>query len=201
MTAVVALLITLVALQAFVKGVRGSGSRGGGRIGGRGRSGGALGGRGRSGSNGGGVGALRGPGRWSGRWFYDSAPPVGSKQSLMGPVGGPLPWRPLVGLAILGVFLNQLVFLKGLALTSPVVAGALQPSIPIFTFILAVALGSESLNLRRRDGVFKLAGVLLCVLGALITSTYQGEAGHDRYCLPLLPPHSRPSFVETNRIT
>ena len=94
---------------------------------------------------------------------------------MMGPVGGPLPWRSLVALAISGVFLNQLVFLKGLALTSPVVAGALQPSIPIFTFILAVALGSESLNLRRRDGVLKLTGVLLCVLGAFITSTYQGE--------------------------
>ena len=54
-------------------------------------------------------------------------------------------------------------------------AGALQPSIPIFTFVLALALGDEKLNLRKRDGVLKLAGVLLCVLGAFVTSAYQGK--------------------------
>jgi drug/metabolite transporter (DMT)-like permease len=89
--------------------------------------------------------------------------------------GSTLPWGPLLVLAICGVFLNQLAFLKGLALTSPVVAGSLQPSIPIFTFVIAVALGDERLNLRKRDGVVKLVGVLLCVLGAFVTSTYQGD--------------------------
>lgn len=86
-----------------------------------------------------------------------------------------LPWRSLLVLAISGVFLNQLAFLKGLALTSPVVAGALQPSIPIFTFMMAVTLKAEKLDLRKKDGMLKLVGVVLCALGAFVTSMYQGD--------------------------
>ena len=36
-----------------------------------------------------------------------------------------MPWGPLLVLAVCGVFLNQLAFLKGLALTSPVAGGPL----------------------------------------------------------------------------
>ena len=88
---------------------------------------------------------------------------------------GSTPWRALFVLSITGIFINQLLFLKGLSLTSPVVAGALQPRIPVFTFLLAVTLGTESVSPRRKDGALKLLGVLLCVIGAMITSTWQGD--------------------------
>jgi hypothetical protein len=50
-----------------------------------------------------------------------------------------------------------------------VAAAALQPSVPVFTFVLALVLGTERLALRRRDGWVTLAGVAICVGGALVT--------------------------------
>ena len=86
----------------------------------------------------------------------------------------PVPRRPLVALALVGVFLNQLLFLKGLALVGVVVAGALQLCIPVFTWILAAALGAESVSLAAREGRLKLLGATLCVLGAALAIFHDG---------------------------
>jgi drug/metabolite transporter (DMT)-like permease len=86
----------------------------------------------------------------------------------------PVPRRPLVALALVGVFLNQLLFLKGLALSGVVVAGALQLCIPMFTWILAAALGVESVSFAAREGRLKLLGATLCVLGAALATFHDG---------------------------
>ena len=86
----------------------------------------------------------------------------------------PVPRRPLVALALVGVFLNQLLFLKGLALVGVVVAGALQLCIPVFTWILAAAIGAESVSLAAREGRLKLLGATLCVLGAALATFHDG---------------------------
>ena len=66
-----------------------------------------------------------------------------------------------VGLALLGVALNQVLFLLGVARTTAVHANILITIIPVFTLAVALALGRE-----RVSGA-KLGGIVLAGAGAL----------------------------------
>ncbi|KAG0584772.1 hypothetical protein KC19_3G233100 [Ceratodon purpureus] len=79
-------------------------------------------------------------------------------------------------LALTGVVGSQQLFLAGLQLTSPLMAAVSQNMIPVFTFLLAAALGLEEVNLRRREGVAKVIGTAVCICGAVIMSVYKGIA-------------------------
>jgi drug/metabolite transporter (DMT)-like permease len=63
--------------------------------------------------------------------------------------------------ALLGVVLNQFLFVKGLSLTTVINATLLGTTIPIFTLLVSIALGYDRLSFRKTLGIsFAAAGVI-----------------------------------------
>ncbi|HEX9460373.1 MAG TPA: DMT family transporter, partial [Thermoanaerobaculia bacterium] len=79
-------------------------------------------------------------------------------------------WR-LAGFAILGVVINQSLFLAGLALTSAHAAAILITAVPIFALCAALVLGRE------RATAVKIGGIVLAAAGALTLVGGEGFAG------------------------
>ena len=79
-------------------------------------------------------------------------------------------WR-LTGFAILGVVINQSLFLAGLALTSAHAAAILITAVPIFALCAALVLGRE------RPTAIKIGGIVLAAAGALTLVGGEGFAG------------------------
>lgn len=67
----------------------------------------------------------------------------------------------LVMCSLLGVVLNQLLFVKGLSLSTVINVTLLGTTIPVFTLLVSILLGHDKLSLRR------CLGVLLAASGAI----------------------------------
>lgn len=70
-------------------------------------------------------------------------------------------WPGIARLALFGVIVNMGLFALGLQRTHPVNATLLITTIPVFTYIVAVAMGKETLGPRR------LFGILMALSGAV----------------------------------
>lgn len=74
-------------------------------------------------------------------------------------------WLLLVASSLLGVVLNQWLFVKGLSLTTVINATLLGTTIPIFTLLVSIALRTDRASLRRAFGILLSAGGVVYLIG------------------------------------
>jgi len=74
-------------------------------------------------------------------------------------------WPLLIASSLLGVALNQLLFVKGLSLTSVINATVLGTLIPVFTLLVSIALRIDRASFRRLMGIFLAAAGILYLIG------------------------------------
>src|SRR5258708_23797600 len=86
-------------------------------------------------------------------------------------------WLLLIASSLLGLVFNQLLFTKGLSLTTAINATLLSTAIPVFTLLVGVILGTDRGTLRRVLGIALAAAGVLYLIGpgraqfSLITRT------------------------------
>jgi drug/metabolite transporter (DMT)-like permease len=74
-------------------------------------------------------------------------------------------WPVLIVSSMLGLVLNQLLFTKGLSLTTAINATLLSTTIPVFTLLVGVVLGTDRATLRRLLGIALAAAGVLYLIG------------------------------------
>jgi drug/metabolite transporter (DMT)-like permease len=86
-------------------------------------------------------------------------------------------WR-LIGFSILGVVINQSLFLAGLALTTAHAAAILITTIPIFALAAAIVLGREIPTASKVGGIaLSAAGAIVLVGGEGLSGTWKSLLG------------------------
>jgi drug/metabolite transporter (DMT)-like permease len=74
-------------------------------------------------------------------------------------------WPLLIASSLLGLVLNQLLFTKGLSLTTAINATLLSTTIPVFTLVVGVVLGTDRATLRRLVGIALAGAGVLYLIG------------------------------------
>ncbi|XP_021760388.1 WAT1-related protein At3g30340-like [Chenopodium quinoa] len=96
--------------------------------------------------------------------------------------------------ALIGATLTQYLFLLGIQCTSAAFATAFVNMTPVFTFLLAILLGQESVNFKSTGKIAKVLGSLICIGGVLLLILYRG--------IPLnKATYSRTSLYNANNLS
>ena len=82
---------------------------------------------------------------------------------------------PVLGCALLGVAVNQELFVHGLARSTATNASLLNATIPVWTIVVAIVLRREPLRLRRLFGVAVAFAGVIALVGVDRMSTAQGH--------------------------
>lgn len=77
-------------------------------------------------------------------------------------------------LGLIGICLLQICAYTGINYSSPTLAAAIGNLIPVFTFIFAVILGLEKLNIRNSSSQAKCLGTIIAISGAMVATLYKG---------------------------
>lgn len=77
-------------------------------------------------------------------------------------------------LGLIGICLLQICAYTGINYSSPTLAAAIGNLIPVFTFILAVILRMEKLDLRSSSSLAKCLGTVIAISGAMVATLYTG---------------------------
>lgn len=80
--------------------------------------------------------------------------------------------------AFVGYSLPMAMYYYGLHDTSASYGVIFSSLTPLFTVVLSIFLGMESLRLKSNEGSAKVVGALLCFGGALLISLYNGKELH-----------------------
>ncbi len=73
----------------------------------------------------------------------------------------------LVLCSLLGIALNQLLFIKGLSLTTVINATVIGTTIPVFTLAVSIVLGYDRVSLRRIVGILLAAGGVVYLINPI----------------------------------
>lgn len=74
-------------------------------------------------------------------------------------------WALLVASSLLGVVLNQWLFVKGLSLTTAVNATLLGTTIPVFTLLVSILLGNDRASVRQVIGILLAGAGVVYLIG------------------------------------
>ncbi|CAN8229938.1 unnamed protein product [Cochlearia groenlandica] len=76
--------------------------------------------------------------------------------------------------SLIGITINQNLYLEGLYLASSSMGSAVGNIIPAITFLVSFLVGYEKVNIKSLRGLAKVSGTILCVLGATTMTLLRG---------------------------
>ncbi|XP_078174005.1 WAT1-related protein At3g30340-like [Carex rostrata] len=92
--------------------------------------------------------------------------------------------------ALLGATLPQYLFFLGMQYTTATFASTFSNLCPVITFLVALLLRLETVNIKNKAGMAKIIGVLLALIGAMVLTLYKGVSLTHKTTHQIRPLHT-----------